>query len=194
MRRRCLPMFGKKRSTNYFNYGYPGQMMHQGPVGQQRNQQHINSNPPYLYQAPPQNFDWTLYQQQNPQNPYYQQAFPPYMQNYQAGYVSQSPAYNSQPFTQKDSQFIFQNPLQPQEEMVQKPQYGPMNGYPVMNPYPKSSAIPKQPGGVQSFMNSFKSQDGTVDINKMVNTAGQMMNAVNQVSSLVKGFGGIFKA
>jgi hypothetical protein len=27
-----------------------------------------------------------------------------------------------------------------------------------------------------------------------MNTAGQMMNAVNQVSSLVKGFGGFFKA
>ncbi|MFL6518387.1 MAG: YppG family protein, partial [Bacillus sp. (in: firmicutes)] len=87
-----------------------------------------------------------------------------------------------------------QNPLQPQEKMIQKPQYGPMNGYPVMNPYPKQSAIPKQPGGVQSIMNSFKSQDGPVDLNKMVNTAGQMMNAVSQVSSLVKGFGGIFKA
>jgi hypothetical protein len=43
-------------------------------------------------------------------------------------------------------------------------------------------------------MNSFKSQDGTVDVNKMVNTAGQMVNAVTQVSSIVKGIGGIFKA
>ncbi|WP_257148370.1 YppG family protein [Bacillus sp. AFS073361] len=193
-------MFGKKRPTNYyFNNGYPGQMMHQGPVGQQRNQQHFTSNPPYLYQAPPQNFDWTLYQQQNPQNPpnppnpYYQQAYPPYMQNYQPGHVPQS-SFNNQSFSQGDSQFLFQNPLQPQEKMVQKPQYMPMNGYPAMNPYPKQSAIPKQAGGVQSFMNSFKSQDGSVDINKMVNTAGQMMNAVSQVSSLVKGFGGIFKA
>lgn len=189
-------MFGKKRPTNYFNNGYSGQMMYQGPVGQHRNQQHFNSNPPYLYQTPPQNFDWTVYQQQNQQNqqnPYYQQAYPPYMQNYQPGYVPQSTSYNSQPFSQKDSQFLFQNPLQPQEEMIQKPQYAPMNGYPVMNPYPKQSAIPKQPGGVQSIMNSFKSQDGTVDLNKMVNTAGQMMNAVSQVSSLVKGFGGIFK-
>ena len=53
--------------------------------------------------------------------------------------------------------------------------------------------MPKQPGGIQSIMNSFKSQDGTVDVNKMVNTAGQMVNAVTQVSSLVKGLGGIFK-
>ena len=74
-----------------------------------------------------------------------------------------------------------------------KPTIQPMNGYPVMNPYPKQNAMPKQPGGMQSFINSFKSQDGSVDFNKMVNTAGQMMNAVTQVSSLVKGLGGIFK-
>ena len=69
-----------------------------------------------------------------------------------------------------------------------------MNGYPMMNPYPKQNGNIKQPGGVQSILNSFKSQDGTVDVNKMVNTAGQMMNAVSQVSSIVKGFGGMFKA
>ncbi|WML25819.1 YppG family protein [Neobacillus sp. OS1-33] len=186
-------MFGKKRPTNYFNNGYPGQMVHQGPVGQYRNQHPYNSNQPVHYQGPPQNYDWTAYQQPNQQIPYYPPMYQPYGQNYQPGYVSQNTQYTSQPFTQKDSQFLFQNPLQPQDEIVQKPQYMPMNGYPVMNPYPKQSAIPKQPGGVQTFMNSFKSQDGSVDINKMVNTAGQMMNAVSQVSSLVKGFGGIFK-
>jgi len=31
-------------------------------------------------------------------------------------------------------------------------------------------------------------------LNKMVDTAGQMVNAVSQVSSVVKGFGGMFKA
>jgi len=63
-----------------------------------------------------------------------------------------------------------------------------------MNPYPKQSFIPKQPSGVQSIMNSFKAQDGSLDLNKMVDTAGQMMSAVTQVSSMVKGIGGIFKA
>jgi hypothetical protein len=53
--------------------------------------------------------------------------------------------------------------------------------------------MPKQPGGMNSLMNSFKSQDGSVDFNKMMNTAGQMMNAVTQVTSLVKGLGGMFK-
>ncbi|WP_430755266.1 YppG family protein [Niallia circulans] len=42
-------------------------------------------------------------------------------------------------------------------------------------------------------MNSFKSQDGSLDFNKMMDTAGMMMNAMNQVTGLVKGVGGIFK-
>jgi hypothetical protein len=62
-----------------------------------------------------------------------------------------------------------------------------------MNPYPKQSFIPKQPSGVQSIMNSFKTQDGTFDFNKVMDTAGNMINAVSQVSSMVKGLGGIIK-
>jgi hypothetical protein len=62
-----------------------------------------------------------------------------------------------------------------------------------INPYPKLNIMPKQPGGMHSLINSFKSQDGSVDFNKMMNTAGQMMNAVTQVTSLVKGLGGMFK-
>ncbi len=68
------------------------------------------------------------------------------------------------------------------------------NGVSYMNPYPKGSSLAKQPTGMKSVLNSFKGQDGSLDINKMVDTAGQMMNAVNQVSSVVKGFGGMFKA
>ena len=67
------------------------------------------------------------------------------------------------------------------------------NQQPYFHPYPKASFLAKQPTGVKTVLNSFKSQDGTLDINKMVDTAGQMMNAVNQVSSVVKGIGGIFK-
>ncbi|QJX62722.1 hypothetical protein HLK66_14400 [Niallia circulans] len=46
---------------------------------------------------------------------------------------------------------------------------------------------------MKSIMNSFKSQDGSLDFNKMMDTAGMMMNAMNQVTGLVKGVGGIFK-
>ncbi|WP_084374841.1 YppG family protein [Neobacillus soli] len=183
-------MLGEKRPSYNDNYGYSGQMMHQDPNGQLWNHQHLKRNQPYPYQTQPQNYDWYAYQQQNTYYPQ-QQSF---AQPYQPGFVPQNVPFPNQPIVQKDSQFLFQNPLQPQDEMIHKQPYIPMNGYPMMNPYPKQSAMPKQPGGVQSFMNSFKSQDGSVDVNKMVNTAGQMMNAVTQVSSLVKGFGGFFKA
>lgn len=185
-------MIGGKRPNHFFNYGYSGQMMHQVPQWHQPN---MNRNQPYPNQTQLQNYEWNPYQQQNP---YYSQNLQPYNQpynqNYQQGYLPQNVSYQNQAYTQKDSQFLFQNPLQPKEDMNQPQAYVPMNGYPMMNPYPKSNMIPKQPGGVQSLLNSFKSQDGSVDFTKMVNTAGQMMNAVNQVSSLVKGFGGIFKA
>lgn len=181
-------MFGKKRPNNFVNYGYSGQIMHQYPIGYQWNQQYANRNQPFPYQPQSKNNNWPAYQQQNPYYPQY----PAYGQHIQQVFGPQNMQV-PQSYTQKDSQFLFQNPLAPQEEMGPKQPYMPMNGYPMMNPYPKQNVLPKQPGGVQSIMNSFKSQDGSVDINKMVNTAGQMMNAMTQVSSLVKGFGGMFK-
>lgn len=177
-------MFGKMRPNHYFQHGYNRQMMQQG--GLQWNQQLFLRNQPFPYQNPPVNYNWNNYQ-----NPYNPQVFQPMGQNYQPGFATQNVPFQNQNYSQKDSQFLFHNPLQPQEDMYQ--QYQAMNGYPMMNPYPKQSVMTKQPGGMQSFMNSFKSQDGSVDFNKMINTAGQMMNAVNQVSSLVKGFGGLFK-
>ncbi len=176
-------MFGKMRPNHYFNYGYSGQMMHQVPNSEGWYPQYFYRNQPFPYPAMPQNYQWSPYQQQNP---YYLPGNPPFAQN-----TSPSDPYQNQ-YSQKDSQFLFQNPLQPKEEMLQQP-FMPMNGYPMMNPYPKQNIMPKQPGGMQSLMNSFKSQDGSIDFNKMINTAGQMMNAVNQVSSLVKGVGGMFK-
>ena len=92
------------------------------------------------------------------------------------------------------SQKVFQNPLfSPDGNGTQHTQSTIQNQQPYFHPYPKASFLAKQPTGVKTVLNSFKSQDGTLDINKMVDTAGQMMNAVNQVSSVVKGIGGIFK-
>jgi hypothetical protein len=181
-------MFSKKYPNYNFNDGYSGQMMHGVPIDSQWNLQSIYRNLPYPFQTPKPSVDWNPYQQQA-LAPYYPQQYQPYGQSYQAGVGPQNMPYPNQPYPQKDSQFLFQNPLQPKDDMPQK-QFIPINGYPLMNPYPKQNAIPKQQG---MFMNSFKSQDGKVDFTKMMNTAGQMMNAVNQVSSLVKGFGGIFK-
>ncbi|MDM5331266.1 YppG family protein [Neobacillus sp. CF12] len=191
-------MYGRNRSNYYLNHGYLGQMNYREPGYYQSHYQPVPRNQPYHYQEE-QSMEWYPYQQHNP---YFQQSFQqpyqppyhPYESTFQpSGNLLQMPNPTGY-YPPKDAQFLFQNPLQPKEEMTPNPYMQQMNGYSVMNPYPKSSGMLKQPGGIQSLMNSFKSQDGTVDVNKMVNTAGQMVNAVTQVSSLVKGLGGIFKA
>lgn len=73
-----------------------------------------------------------------------------------------------------------------------------MNMYPhmpFMNPYPtQNQNVKPQSSQVQSFMNQFKGQDGNVDMKKMMDTAGQMMNTVNQLNNMVKGIAATFKA
>lgn len=93
-------------------------------------------------------------------------------------YQSQSPA--QQPFNP------FDNPIQPQ---VKRPPQ-----QPFANPYPKQQFMQKpQPSGFQSVLNQFKTQDGSMDVTKMMNTAGQMVNTVSQMTSVLKGVGGLFK-
>lgn len=179
-------MFNINKRRPYYNNGYPGQLMHGNPFPNQWNPGVIR-NHPYPYPAPLQNPEWHAYQQQNP---YYPQQYQPINQGYQP--FIQQPPLSAQSAIQKDSQFLFKNPLQPQEEISSFNNfYPPMGG--LINPYPKPNHMVKQPGGMQSLMNSFKSQDGSVDFNKMMNAAGQMMNAVTQMTSLVKGIGTIFK-
>ena len=186
-------MFGKNRSNHFINHEYLGQMNYRRPIYDPANFHPSPRNQPYPYQAV-QGMEWHPYQQQNT---YYQQTYPQSYQPYQSAYqpvgIPQQVANPTGQYPPKDAQFLFENPLQPKEQMAPNPYMQQMNDYPVMNPYPKPNGMLKQPGGIQSIMNSFKSQDGTVDVNKMVNTAGQMVNAVTQVSSLVKGLGGIFK-
>jgi hypothetical protein len=71
------------------------------------------------------------------------------------------------------------------------------SSFPLQVPYPMPMPIvqPPQSGyqGHQSFLNQFKKDDGQYDINKMMDTAGQMVSAVNQISSIVKGVSQIFK-
>ncbi|HWO76354.1 MAG TPA: YppG family protein [Bacillus sp. (in: firmicutes)] len=87
---------------------------------------------------------------------------------------------------------LLQNPLQPPQQNMNPLFQSQQVTTPFMNPYPKHQMFVKQkPGG--SLLNSFKSQDGSIDLNKMINTAGQMMHAVQQVSSMVKGLGSMFK-
>ncbi|MDQ1001762.1 hypothetical protein QFZ28_002162 [Neobacillus niacini] len=183
-------MYGGNRSNYYINHGYSGQMNYRSPGYYPSNFQPDPRNQPNPYQAV-QSMEWYPYQQQNP---YFQPNYQPYNPSY---HPSENLLQMSNPtghYPPKNAQFLFQNPLQPKEEIPPNQYMPQMNGYSVVNPYPKPNAMIKQPGGIQSLMNSFKSQDGTVDVNKMVNTAGQVVSAVTQVSSLVKGLGGIFKA
>jgi hypothetical protein len=145
----------------------------------------------YPYPAPP--FEWSSNSYPTP----YQQGFVnsyPYGQG--QGNLGAMPFIGqSSAMSHSYAQNIFQNPLQPQEP--DQPYYHPNSvgeppGY-YPNAYPKHAFMPKQPSGIQSVMNSFKAQDGSVDFNKMINTAGQMMSAVSQVSNMVKGLGGMLK-
>lgn len=185
-------MFNYQRRSPYLNNGYSGQMMYGNPLPYHWDAGVIRIVP-YPNHTPFQNSEWHSYL---PQNPYYPQQYQPINQDYQPyqpyqPYIQQIPL-PAQPAFQKDSQFLFKNPLQPEEELLPYNNFYPQTGG-LINPYPKPNLMANQPGGMQSLMNSFKSQDGSVDFNKMMNAAGQMMNAVTQMTSLVKGLGGMFK-
>lgn len=47
----------------------------------------------------------------------------------------------------------------------------------------------KPPG----FIDMFKNKDGTVDLNKMISTAGQLMGTLNQFSAFLKGVSSLIK-
>ena len=64
--------------------------------------------------------------------------------------------------------------------------------YPMPYPKPHPTMGPAKPG-IQSILGQYKTPEGSFDINKMMNTMGQVVNAVNQVSSLVKGLSQTFK-
>jgi YppG-like protein len=118
-----------------------------------------------------------------------QQPIPVQPVNVQNQYMHQQIAPTPQMgYAPKPTQSLFANPLQQQPNQINNP------GMQYPNPYPKKSFMQKQqPSGIQSIMNQFKTQDGSIDINKMMNTAGQMMGTVNQVQGMFKGLGSFFK-
>ncbi|WP_052342812.1 YppG family protein [Bacillus sp. EB01] len=155
------------------------------------------------YQAPV--YGQVPFTQQMPYGVYHQQGMPAshVMPGFQPGFpVGENMWPNNQfvPQTQQNrpgSHFLFQNPLDPggQNGFFGNSQPMQQMGFPPQfNPYPKGQFVQKTPGAMQSILGSFKSQDGTLDINKMVNTAGQMVSTVSQASALLKGLGGVFKA
>ncbi|AXI39972.1 hypothetical protein CX649_10145 [Bacillaceae bacterium ZC4] len=75
----------------------------------------------------------------------------------------------------------------------QSPYYQPfMNPYP--QPYPSTLPMMMPKGSNPSLLSSFKKADGQMDFNKMIDTAGQVVQTMNQMSSLLKGVTQIFKA
>ncbi|MBS2969364.1 YppG family protein [Metabacillus sp. KIGAM252] len=121
------------------------------------------------------------------QIPVYQQHAYPY-----EAYQQANPYYNQQLYQYQ--------PVQPTLPYLQNlAQYTPNTAFqpqsPYPYPYPKQGPFPKQPqgSGMQNVMSQFKKSNGQYDYNKMMDTAGQMMSAVNQMSSLFKGVTGFFK-
>ncbi|ANB61603.1 YppG family protein [Anoxybacteroides amylolyticum] len=86
-------------------------------------------------------------------------------------------------------------PHYPPIHPYQQPPHWPMIGQhsPQITPYPKPSPMLKPPSGVPAIISQFKTSEGTYDINKMMNTVGQMINTVNQVNSVLKGLISTFK-
>lgn len=65
---------------------------------------------------------------------------------------------------------------------------------PYMNYFQQQWPMPFQPPSpFHMIMNSFKNKDGTIDLNKLIQTTGQMVNVFSQISSVVKGLGPLFK-
>jgi hypothetical protein len=197
-------MFGRRSKTNAY---YPQWWENQYNFSYGNNQGFNRQQPlPHQYNAPytngnPGNWQSHYMQQEHQVNPYMQQVNPmnPYVQqgSQMNPYAQQGNPYwshhNQSAEGKNDySKMLFQNPLEPEGDPIYG-YYNPQADYQNFNPYPQYAFMPKQSSGLQSIMNSFKSQDGNLDVNKMVDTAGQMVNAVTQVSSLVKGLGGMFK-
>jgi hypothetical protein len=180
-------MFGHRNNTKVYQPQFWENQMQQDPYSWNGNYLGLNRQ----QQLPQQyvNPYWNG-MQGNWQNQYNTQA-------YAANPSIQGSPYLNQQYPMADpknnfSKMLFQNPLQPQDDPIYG-YYSQQQDFQNYNPYPQNAFMAKQPSGLQSIMNSFKSQDGNLDINKMVDTAGQMVNAVTQVSSLVKGLGGMFK-
>nr|MDH3093354.1 YppG family protein [Bacillus velezensis] len=62
-----------------------------------------------------------------------------------------------------------------------------------VNPYPVPRPNQRQSSQFSGILSQFKKTNGQFDFNKMIDTTGQMVSAVNQVGSLVKGLTNIFK-
>ncbi|MBM7647952.1 hypothetical protein JOC78_000892 [Bacillus ectoiniformans] len=119
---------------------------------------------------------------------YYQQPVLPRTRNYgplpMNGYppIPNYPSYTSG---------MYDHPLYKMEPVKQEPFY---SYYPAapQAPYPyPTQVMGNKPSMV---MQSFKNDDGSFNISKAIDTAGMMVNTVNQFSGMLKGITGFFKA
>lgn len=151
----------------------PYQNMYQQPAGYfypQQIQPLQQPNPQQMQSLQPQPYPQQI-QQPLQQPPYHQQGqFPPQF------YPNQEYGHMQQPYT----------PAPPQAGMPGGPP-----GF--VNPYPVPRPNQQQPSQFSGILSQFKKTNGQFDFNKMIDTTGQMVSAVNQVGSLVKGFTSIFK-
>lgn len=107
---------------------------------------------------------------------YYNQLFQPY-QTMQQSYQP-PPTFShapQQPQTMPPYQY-FAKPAQPNE------------WYPESNTY--ANSYNQQ---TKSFIHMFQDKDGQIDLDKMLNTVGQMANTYQQVSPIIKGIGSFMK-
>ncbi|MDC2865684.1 MULTISPECIES: YppG family protein [unclassified Bacillus (in: firmicutes)] len=140
----------------------------------QRSNMYQNAQDPYLRSNIYQN-------EQDPYLRYNMYPFMPYNMNYNNYFQPFQLPHMNQP---NINQPMFYPPKQP----IQSSFY-PHTPYPMMN---KQNYTKQQPSQFSSFMSQFKTTDGNYDINKMMGTAGQMMNAMNQITGIVKQVGGFF--
>ncbi|MBW8585221.1 MULTISPECIES: YppG family protein [Bacillus] len=151
-------------------YFYPQQIQ---PLQQPSPQQIQPLQPPYPQQIQPLQppYPQQIQPLQQPPPPYHQQGQYP-----QQFYPNQEYGHVQQPFA----------PAPPQAGMP-----GGQPGF--VNPYPVPRPNQQQSSQFSGILSQFKKTNGQFDFNKMIDTTGQMVSAVNQVGSLVKGFTSIFK-
>lgn len=108
--------------------------------------------------------------------------------------VWQHQYYGQQPISSNfNHQPQFQMPNQMYNNVPYPTPYSASTQYPTPYPLQQNQFSQVTPTGVQSIMAQFKNKDGTYNVDKMMNTAGQMIGAVNQISSMVKGLSKTFK-
>ncbi|AST91606.1 MULTISPECIES: YppG family protein [Sutcliffiella] len=134
--------------------------------------------------------DWNQYVPNNPQ------MFTPFNPQSSGGWGMFNQM--SFPFQSQGQQYTdspFAGPYSMQSGQVDQQNWG-ANSFGFMNPYPiqTQQQFQQQQKQFSTFLNQFKGQDGSLDMKKMMDTAGQMMNTVNQLNGLIKGITSTFKA